>query len=274
MKTEERRPSAEVLRAFQAHSRYLFSADEFARATGRQPGSATLSVALTRYAAQGRIVQVSKRPSRWLVVPPEHAHYGAPPADWWLDDYLKDDEPHYYLALLSAARHWGSAHYALQTIQIMVARPRRAQVVGRIRLAYVAKANIEATPVEYASSRVARFRVSTREATLLDLVRHQHRCGGLEAVARIARDFAPAMTPAAMTRALDALGSVPTAQRLGWILQTLCLRDLADTIGAWLAQRRFVPVLFETGRKGQRRYDAHWRIRHSPAQLHLVEELA
>jgi hypothetical protein len=42
-------------------------------------------------------------------------------------------------------------------------------------------------------ARNARVRVSTREATVLDLVRHQNAIGGLDAVARITRDLLPQM---------------------------------------------------------------------------------
>src|SRR5450830_295224 len=107
--------SGEVaLRAIQSQARYLFRPAEFGRLTGTEAGSAALKSALSRYSKRGRIALVSKKPTAWLIVPPEHEHYGAPPVGWWLHDYLKDTEPHYYLALLSAAKHWGSGHYALQ----------------------------------------------------------------------------------------------------------------------------------------------------------------
>jgi len=74
-------------------------------------------MALQRLSRGGHIVLAQKKPATWLIVPPEQAHYGAPPVDWWLDDLLREQEPHYYLALLSAARFWGSAHYAYQQLR-------------------------------------------------------------------------------------------------------------------------------------------------------------
>jgi hypothetical protein len=81
-----------------------------------------ISSALNRLAKAGLVVLLTKKPSTWLIVPPEQAHYGAPPVQWWLHDFLKTTDPDYYVALLSAARPWGSGHYALQTVQVALSR--------------------------------------------------------------------------------------------------------------------------------------------------------
>ncbi|EQD39136.1 hypothetical protein B1A_17000, partial [mine drainage metagenome] len=114
--------SEEALSRIQARSRYYFKLSEFAQLTGRDSGTAAY-LAVNRLSRQGRVVTATRRPAGYLIVPPEHQHYGAPPVTWWIDDCLRFIEPHYYVALLSAARHWGSSHYARQDVQIMLSRP-------------------------------------------------------------------------------------------------------------------------------------------------------
>ena len=59
--------------------------------------------------------------------------------------------------------------------------------------------------------------MSARAVTLLDLIRHQSAVGGLDAIACVARDLLPRMSSAGVLEALEALGQVPAAQRLGFI---------------------------------------------------------
>lgn len=267
-----------ALRELQAQARYVFTPAEFAQLSGRTMEGTAVTAALARLAADKRIVLALKRPTKWLIVPPEHAHYGAPPASWWLHDYLQDVEPNYYLALLSAARHWGSAHYALQTIQVMVGRHRLNRTVGKLRIEFTVKSTLSRTPVVLTTAQGAKLRVSTREATLLDLIRHQHVVGGLEAVARIARDFRKELQPQALRTALDALDQSAAAQRLGLIFEVQGQADAARVVEEWLRTRPLLTVPLGFGEADVHSRDRGtcrpWRVSYSAAQRDQLEGLA
>jgi len=266
----------DALRHIQAQARYFFEPTEFAALTGKAPQSTGVKKALVRLSRQGRIVLATKRPTGWLIVPPEQQHYGAPPVDWWLDDCLKQAEPHYYVALLSAARHWGSAHYALQNTQVMLGHPRLALKAGRLQVDFYAKRHLQATPTVVAHGSVAPWRVSTREATLLDLIRHQADVGGIEAVARVAKDFATSINGDALTLALNALDQVAAAQRLGFMLDRLGLPKSARRVARWLEGKRItqqplVPQSSDEVRREQS--DPTWAIRYAPGELATMESV-
>lgn len=268
--------SSEVLRNLQAQSRYLVREEEFARQTGREPGSPASQMALQRLSKAGHIVLAQKKPARWLIIPPEQEHYGAPPVDWWLDDLMRDQEPAYYMGLLSAARFWGSSHYAYQATQVMVSRPRRPLTAGKLRVEFIVKRGLEGTPVVNERTRTARVRVSTREATVLDLIRHQNTVRGLEAVARIARDLLPEMTPANVLDAVGALNQVPAAQRFGFVLDQLGNRRLASTVARWLQQhRRNVQPLVTPRDADASLYmvDGNWAIEYTSRQDDILKEV-
>jgi predicted transcriptional regulator of viral defense system len=268
--------SASAVSVIQSRSRYFFQPEEFATLTAREPGSVSTKAALTRLSEKGQIVSVSKRPAGWLIVPPEFAHYGAPPVDWWLHDFVSLFEPHYYVALLSAAKHWGSSHYALQETQVMLAAPRRPLKAGKNKVVFFTKSEINKTPVAEVSAKVARLRVSTREATLLDLVRYQTKIGGIEAITRIASDFNAAMTGSGLFAALDALNNVSCAQRLGFIFDTLGLRVHTNVIESWLQGKHKSLLPLSTGEHTEHeKLTSHrWYVEYSNADLrHLKEQL-
>jgi predicted transcriptional regulator of viral defense system len=268
--------SADLLRSLQSQVRYLFHEDEFARQTGREPGSPASQMALQRLSKAGHITLAQKKPARWLIIPAEQAHYGAPPVDWWLNDLMLDQEPAYYVALLSAARFWGSSHYAYQATQVMVSRPRRPLVVGKLRVEFTVKKGLQDTPVAHERTRTARLRVSTREATVLDLIRHQNTVGGLEAVARIAHDLLPKMTSTGVLEAVRALNQVPAVQRFGFVLDQLGSRRLASKVASWLRQQRrnVQPLVSPRDEEATvRTVDADWAVEYTSRQHEILREV-
>jgi predicted transcriptional regulator of viral defense system len=232
--------------------------------------------ALARLSKSGKVASLVRRPPTWLIVPPEQEHYGAPPVTWWLDDFLHPAEPGYYVALLSAARHWGSAHYAQQLTHVMVSRQRRPLDIGRQRIVFTHKTAAARTPTVIAHNSVAPYKVSTREATLLDLIRHHKDVGGLEAIVRVAKDFAPALTADGLVEALDAQAKPAAGQRLGFLLGILRPK-LAGPVAKWLRGRvtrreALEPTEADEGRSVL--YSADWRIEYTERQLELIKELS
>jgi len=180
-------------------------------------------------------------------------------------------------ALLSAARHWGSAHYAIQDTQVMVSKPRPALTPGRLKVDFFSKRTIAKTPTVMVTAGVAAWRVSTREATLLDLIRHQPNIGGIESVVRIARDLAPNIELAGLTQSLNAMGQVPVAQRLGYILDRLSMKKPAQRVADWLASHRTMthPLELQAFKdETSLLVDERWNIQYDARRLNLFEEIA
>lgn len=263
--------SKQALTRIQSQARYVFDSREFAELTGRMPGH-SVEQALQRLARAGQIAMLRKNPTRWVLIPPEQQHYGAPPILWWVDDLLRHEEPNYYVGLLSAARYWGSAHYAVQVTQVMVSKARRPLTVGKLQVDFVSKKSIAGTPVEIIRNGPAPWRVSTREATLLDLLRHLPAVGALEAVGRITRDFLPELRKEALLNALRAMDQKLAAQRLGFILEALGSPKLATAVANWLGSDLPNVQPLERDTKGPE-LNRQWRIRFTPQQLSLLKEL-
>ena len=174
---------ARFVEKVQARGRLSFALDEIA--AHRADRGRALEAALRRHAATGAIRRVSRKSDFFIVVPPEFRAMGAPPLDWWLDDYMAHLGVPYYLGLLTAAAWHGSSHFAVMESQVMVARQLKPIQVGRTRIRFFLKARAGATPTERRSNPWGAIAVSTPEATLLDLLRYRAG-GGIGRVALIA----------------------------------------------------------------------------------------
>ena len=122
--------------------------------------------------------------------------------------------------------------------QVMLSKVHPPLTPGRLRVVFYAKKQLATTPTEIVRNDVVPWRVSTRPATLLDLLRHQTVVGGLETVARVTRDLSSAIDRVGLVTALDALDQAPAGQRLGFVFQCLGYDTLANHVFKWMARRR------------------------------------
>lgn len=207
------------------------------------------------------VVRVSPRQQFFLIIQPVHRSIGAPPVEWWLDDYFNWLEKPYYLALQSAAATFGSSQQAIQETQIITDIPRREMVVGRTRLRFFVKSGIKRTLTQQLSGVYAPVRVSTPESTLFDLVRYASAIGGIE---RAAETITPMLTLIKVKRlrsVLDVEGEIATAQRLGFILEALGATVLAKTIRVWLPNAvQMVPISTHLGSDPAAPLNHEWGI--------------
>ncbi|OXC78741.1 hypothetical protein BSU04_10285 [Caballeronia sordidicola] len=119
----------------------------------------------------------------------------------------------------------------------MVGSFRQPLTAGKRQVFFTFRKDISAAPTVRTRGEKGAYLVSTREATLLDLMRHLPKVGGLESVARVARDFGPHLKQSEFVRALDAMGQVAVAQRTGFLLSELKFEEMATVVEKWLSPR-------------------------------------
>lgn len=208
-----------------------------------------------------QVVQPSLRHPFFLIVGPEHRVVGAPPVAWWLDDFLKWLGRPYYLALQSAAAAYGSAPQAVQVTQVMTSKSLREIVVGRLRIRFFVKRNVDQTPRQPSPNAYAPLVVSTPEATAFDLVRYAARIGGIGRAAETLRPMLPLMRVPGMKRVLDAENETTTAQRLGYIVERSGNARLAGVIHDWLPPKvPLIPISPTRFKPSSARVIERWRL--------------
>jgi len=219
-----------------------------------------LRQALHRQQRRGRIARLARGTGQWLVVPLMHAQSGAPPPETWLHRFLASAlKVPYYVGLLSAAEAYGVAPYAPSVIQVMVSKQRRPIEVGRQRLTFHTRARTSVMPTRWHETPDGRYLVSTPELTMLDLMRRQQFAGGAIRVAEVVEGLSAYAHAKGLTAALIAADDTPNAQRLGALLSRQGSK-LANTVAAFLKDRKLRPVTLAPGRADQNRQNAQFRV--------------
>ena len=208
---------------------------------------------------KNRVTRVSPRQQFFLIVSPEHRAVGAPPVAWWLHDYFQWLGEPYYLALQSAASSFGSNPQALQVTQVMTKISRRALEIGRIRVQFFVKRTVEQTPTQPLANAYAPLQVSIPEATAFDLIQYAARIGGIGRAAETIAPLLPLIRPAELRRVLKIEDEPATAQRLGFVLETLKATNLAKVVQDWLPSD-LVLVPLVPGLRGDAPEIKRWRI--------------
>ena len=219
---------------------------------------------------RGKVVRISPRQPFFLIVAPEHRSMGAPPANWWLQDYFDWLGRPYYLALQSAASAFGSNPQALQVTQVMTDRPCRAIKVGRIQVKFFVKRRIERTPTQQPAGAVAPLIVSTPEATAFDLIRYATSIGGIERAAETIRPLLPVLRARELKRVLDAENEPAVAQRLGFVIEAGGAKSLAKVVGDWLPDKLTSVTLSPTkGKHDSFPLIERWQVLNNSSELKI-----
>jgi predicted transcriptional regulator of viral defense system len=149
-----------------ARGQYDFTAGEMCHSLGISRAAAKL--ALLRLAKQGLVASPAR--GFYVIVPPEYRRLGCLPADQFIPALMERHGLVYYAGLLSAAQYHGAAHHRPQELQVVVARNRRPIVCGAVRVAFIARRRISDVPVQTFNTPRGTIRVSSVEATAVDLV--------------------------------------------------------------------------------------------------------
>ena len=241
----------------------------------RETGLSALAAKRQLTRLRDNVVRISRRQPFYLIVSPEHRRMGAPPPEWWLQDYFDWLGRPYYLALQSAASALGSNPQAIQTTQVMTDRPCRAIRIGRIQVRFFVKRGIRQTTTRHLEGTIAPLCVSTPEATTYDLIRYAASIGGIERATETIRPLLPLLRARELKRVLDAeaKNELPTAQRLGFVIEASGNKPLAKVVRDWLPADKISPVMLVPTRGGHGRADvplvARWQMLNNSSELKI-----
>jgi len=238
-----------------ASGRYHFTTAEAVTALG--VSTIATRAALRRLATRGAIA--SPHRGFHVIVPPEYRRLGCLPPEQFIPQLMAHLGLQYYAGLLSAAQLHGAAHQRPQLFQVMVERNRSPIACGQVRVEFVARKAVAVVPTIQLNTPRGLLRVSSLEATALDLVGYAARAGGLDTVATVLAELVERVDPAKLVAAAR-LAPVPWAQRLGHLLEVVGAGDRTGPLAEWVrAQaREYVPLA--PGAHGGKARSKRWRL--------------
>ncbi|MDR1833016.1 MAG: type IV toxin-antitoxin system AbiEi family antitoxin, partial [Fusobacteriaceae bacterium] len=128
----------------------------------------------------------SARQGFYVIIPDEYALRGFVPPIEYIDRLMNSLGRTYYVALLSAAAIYGSAHQQPQVLQVIAdSNQLKSRIKNESSIRFFAKHNIPAKYIVEKAAGRDKICISTPEFTSLDLVLYEDRIGGLERVAEV-----------------------------------------------------------------------------------------
>jgi predicted transcriptional regulator of viral defense system len=214
--------------------------------------------ALRRLSKRGEIASPCR--GFFVIVPPEYRRLRCLPAEQFIPHLMKHWGEQYYVALLSAAELHGAAHHRPQRFQVMVAKNRRPITCGEVRVQFVARHDLEGTPVVEMNTPRGRMRVSSPEATMLEIVGYADQCAGLDNVATVLSELAEVMNA---PKLLEAARRCPVvwSQRLGYLLEAAHHDELAGVLADHVRENAalLAPLVRARSMRGTPRA-ARWKL--------------
>jgi predicted transcriptional regulator of viral defense system len=238
-----------------SRGRYSASLQEIRLLTGLS--DAAIASGLQRQRKQRRVFSPTR--GLYVVIPPEYRSWGVVPADWFIDDLMRHLGRRYYVALLSAAAYHGASHQAPQVFQVMTDGRVLDRAIERVRMSFYINEHTADTPTDQVTVHTGSIPVSSREATVIDLVREPRASGGISNIATILADIGELDGSALAT--LAARHGRALARRTGWIVDHY--GNCADLGPLRLAARLDMgePALLSASGPRRGRTDPAWGIR-------------
>lgn len=203
----------------QSKGRNSFSLEELKKAPVSHSGVG-IERALDRLLAKKKIVSVHK--GYYVIISPEHSAKGILPPYLFIDELMKFLHRKYYVGLLSAAAIHGAAHQQPQEFFVVTELPALRPMSKRgLKINYVSKKKINLAFIEKRKTEVGYINISSPALTAFDLMRFEHRIGGLNRVAEILSELVEEMKSDMWDRALLRSASNYSIQRLGYLLENV-----------------------------------------------------
>ena len=247
--------AAEYVEELLARGRHHFTTDEALAALG---GSlAKVRADLRRLKALGEVVDPHR--SFHVIVTPDRRACGCPVPEELVPPLMQYLQETYYVALLSAAEMYGG-HPGRHPFQVMAKGERKPIDCGQVQLQFLARKDLERTPLLAKGTSQGALPVAAPEATALELVGYANQCGGLESIASVLAEMVGALDPEKLV-AIAPSAPIAWTQRLGYLLDATDNRSLANVLAPLVRERarHFAPLVRARPKTGARRV-ARWRL--------------
>jgi len=166
----------------------------------------------------------------------------------------------YHVGLLSAAQLHGAAHHRPQHFQVMVAKPHASIECGKVCVDFYVRKDLKRVATVAMNTPRGSVRVSSPEATALELVGYVRHVGGLDNVATVLMDLAETIDA---ERLVEEALKAPLAwsQRLGYLLELVEAGEIASALLPYVGEHatRVAPLDAALPRTGHQRSE-RWRI--------------
>lgn len=217
------------------NGKYFFTKDEAQAKTGIKDSNFYLQV--SRLAAKKEVKSIGH--SLYMIIPLEYQNLGSLPLEWIVATLMNHLGKKYYIGLLSAASLHGMAHQQPMVFQVICEDTIRPLVLNRGEVHFYRYRHISQAKTESLRTEIGSSLISTKEQTVIDLVRFYKKAGYFDNVATIIRDLSEELDLTQLSEVAHNEPEETALQRLGYIFDLLGCTKQAHVIENELHQRKF-----------------------------------
>jgi predicted transcriptional regulator of viral defense system len=220
---------------------YSFSVDEISKVTDGTANS--LKFELHRLSEKGEIINLRK--GFYLIFTPRYSRSKKIPIQLYCEKLFKFLNRSYYIGLFSAAKIYGASHQQVQRDYLITEQPKFNDISkNTIDIRFFTTRNWPKKNIRLKKSDAGIYKISSPALTIVDLIHHQTKLGGINRMLATIEELAEELTNADMEELLDWYPNKSTLQRFGFLLEELKKNEnIQELIYANLKGSKFFPIL-------------------------------
>ncbi|ALO16096.1 hypothetical protein L21SP5_02469 [Salinivirga cyanobacteriivorans] len=238
---------------------YSFSVDEVVQATDGTRNS--LKFELHRLSEKGEVINLRK--GFYLIITPRYSSAKKLPIQLYCEKLFNYLNRKYYIGLFSAAKFHGAGHQQVQRDYLITEQPKFNDISkSTIDIRFFTTRNWPAKNIQIKKSDAGIYKMSSPALTIVDLIHHQTKLGGINRMLTTIEELVEEMTSDDLEELLDWYVNISTLQRFGFLLEELELNaDFQEMIFSKLKSVKFFPVLLSPKSKEKPgAVDNKWKV--------------
>lgn len=251
--------AADYIKKLLSFEEYSFSLDEIRRETGKNKVSVRRE--LDRLTEKGEIVNLRK--GFYLIITPRYSSTQKLPIQLYTEKLFKYLDRNYYVALFSAAKFHGASHQQVQRDYIITEKPKHNDITKNvIDIRFFTTSNWSGKNIQLKKSDAGIYKVSSPALTIVDLIHHQTKLGGINRILAIIDELSDELKEADLLELLNWYPHKSTLQRFGFLLEELKIKDeFQNLIFKHIKKSNFFPVLLSPKPKEKPgAVDNRWKV--------------
>lgn len=219
---------------------YSFSVDEIAKATNGTSNS--LKFELHRLSEKGEIINLRK--GFYLIITPRYTSAKKLPLQLYCEKLFQYLKRNYYVGLFSAAKFHGASHQQVQRDYLITEQPKLNDISkNTIDIRFFTTRYWFDKNIELKKSDAGIYKVSSPALTIVDLIHHQTKLGGINRMLATIEELAEDLKESDLSELLSWYPHKSILQRFGFLLEELGKEEFQEMIYSELKVKNFFPVL-------------------------------
>jgi len=208
-----------------------------------QKPEASIKSDLSRLIKKKEIINLRK--GFYLIITPRYSSIQKLPIQLYCEKLFTYLDRKYYLGLFSASKFHGASHQQVQRDYVITELPKFIDISkSALDIRFFTSSNWSDKNIQLKKSDAGNFKLSSPALTLVDLIHHQTKLGGINRILATIEELSEELSKSDLIELLTWYPNRSTLQRLGYLMEELGLnKELQEILYTNVSSENFFPVL-------------------------------